>query len=101
MTEQLTPAASISPFQPCTADCRPFSLTPLTSTLTKNAPASPLTSTLTKTKDLKSFIINTYKKGGGGTPHFPPAAGLRSPAIPPCPHGTRITGHDRFIRVPT
>src|SRR5713226_8404250 len=36
-----------------------------TSTLTKNASASPLTSTLTKTKDLKSFIINTYKKEGG------------------------------------
>src|SRR5713101_3428064 len=42
-----------------------FSLSPLTSTLTKNASVSPLTSTLTKTKDLKSFIINTYKKGVG------------------------------------
>ncbi len=42
-----------------------FSLSPLTSTLTKNASATPLTSTLTKTKDLKSFIINTYKKGCG------------------------------------
>ena len=40
-------------------------LNPLTSTLTKNASATPLTSTLTKTKDLKSFIINTYKKGCG------------------------------------
>src|SRR6266446_2734260 len=42
-------------------------LSPLPSTLTKNASATPLTSTLTKTKDLKSFIINTYKKVGGGT----------------------------------
>src|SRR5712692_4977421 len=46
-------------------------LSRLTSTLTKFAPASPLTSTLTKTKDLKSFNINTYKKGGGGRVHFP------------------------------
>ena len=45
-------------------------LSRLTSTLTKNASVSPLTSTLTKTKDLKSFIINTYKKGVGGTPIF-------------------------------
>jgi len=37
----------------------------LTSTLTNFASATPLTSTLTKTKDLKSFIINTYKKGVG------------------------------------
>ncbi len=44
-------------------------LSRLTSTLTKNACATPLTSTLTKTKDLKSFNINTYKKGGGGTTH--------------------------------
>ncbi len=44
-----------------------FSLSRLTSTLTKFASLTPLTSTLTKTKDLKSFIINTYKKGGGGT----------------------------------
>src|SRR5712692_69565 len=43
-----------------------FGLSPLTSTLTKFASATPLTSTLTKTKDLKSFNINTYKKGGGG-----------------------------------
>src|SRR5260370_21070350 len=42
-----------------------FGLSALTSTLTKNASASPLSSTLTKTKDLKSFIINTYKKGVG------------------------------------
>jgi hypothetical protein len=41
----------------------------LTSTPTKNASATPLTSTLTKTKDLKSFIINTYKKGVGGPNH--------------------------------
>src|SRR6266849_11052266 len=40
-------------------------VTHLTSTLIKNASATPLTSTLTKTKDLKSFIINTYKKGVG------------------------------------
>ncbi len=38
----------------------------LTSTLTKIASATPLTSTLTKTKDLKSFNINTYRKGGRG-----------------------------------
>jgi len=31
---------------------------------------SCLTSTLIKTKDLKSFIINTYKKRGEGTPIF-------------------------------
>ncbi len=47
----------------------PLRLSPLTSTLTKNASASPLTSTLTKTKDLKSFNINTYKKGVG-VPRF-------------------------------
>src|SRR5712692_5372517 len=46
-----------------------FGVSPLTSTLTKFAPATPLTSTLTKTKDLKSFIINTYKKPGGDTPN--------------------------------
>src|SRR5713226_9662712 len=45
-------------------------LSALTSTLTKNASATPLTSTLTKTKDLKSFIINTYKKGVGQGPNF-------------------------------
>src|SRR5713101_4392583 len=45
-------------------------LSRLTSTLTKNASVSPLTSTLTKTKDLKSFNINTYKKGGGGGSYF-------------------------------
>src|SRR5713101_4336611 len=45
-------------------------LSRLTSTLTKNASATPLTSTLTKTKDLKSFNINTYKKGGGVPPIF-------------------------------
>src|SRR5712692_4965494 len=43
-----------------------FGVSALTSTLTKNASVSPLTSTLTKTKDLKSFNINTYKKGVGG-----------------------------------
>src|SRR5712691_9546246 len=41
-------------------------LSPLTSTLTNFTSLTPLTSTLTKTKDLKSFNINTYKKGGGG-----------------------------------
>jgi hypothetical protein len=51
-------------FRLSTVDCQLSALTPLTSTLTKNASATPLTSTLTKTKDLKSFIINTYKKGG-------------------------------------
>jgi len=40
-------------------------LSPLTSILTKFASLTPLTSTLTKTKDLKSFIINTYRKGVG------------------------------------
>src|SRR5712692_10794134 len=40
-------------------------LSALTSTLTNFASATPLTSALTKTKDLKSFIINTYKKGVG------------------------------------
>src|SRR6266581_88896 len=45
-----------------TLDFQLLPLTRLTSTLTKNVSATPLTSTLTKTKDLKSFIINTYKK---------------------------------------
>ncbi len=45
-------------------------LSALTSTLTNFASATPLTSTLTKTKDLKSFIINTYKKGVGQGPNF-------------------------------
>ncbi len=43
----------------------------LTSTLTKIAPATPLISTLTRKPHLKPFRINTYKKGGegeGGTP---------------------------------
>ncbi len=47
-----------------TLDFQLLPLTPLTSILTNFASASPLTSTLTKTKDLKSFIINTYKKRG-------------------------------------
>ena len=63
----------------CSEGCKPQSANPeslvtnheslrlsrLTSTLTNFASATPLTSTLTKTKDLKSFIINTYKKGVG------------------------------------
>src|SRR5712692_2633808 len=57
-------------FRLSTVDCRLSALSPLTSTLTNFASATPLTSTLTKTKDLKSFIINTYKKRVGGTPNF-------------------------------
>ncbi len=57
-------------FRLSTVDCQLFALTPLTSTLMKNASATPLTSTLTKTKDLKSFIINTYKNGVGQGPNF-------------------------------
>ncbi len=45
-------------------------LSALTSTLTNFSSATPLTSTLTKTKDLKSFNINTYKKGVGEGPNF-------------------------------
>jgi len=59
---------SIVNFRLSTVDCQLSALSPLTSTLTKNASATPLTSTLTKTKDLKSFNINTYEKGVGGTP---------------------------------
>src|SRR5229473_3026837 len=64
--ETSVPSGGTSPsdFRHLTSSHR-FSLSLLTSTLTKNASASPLTSTLTKTKDLKSFIINTYKKEGG------------------------------------
>src|SRR5712692_6703353 len=64
--ETCVPSGGTSPsdFRHLTSSHR-FSLSLLTSTLTKNASASPLTSTLTKTKDLKSFIINTYKKEGG------------------------------------
>src|SRR5713101_6262917 len=66
--ETCVPSGGTSPsdFRHLTSSHR-FSLSLLTSTLTKNASASPLTSTLTKTKDLKSFIINTYKKEGGVT----------------------------------
>src|SRR5712692_3735275 len=41
-------------------------LSPLTSTLTNFASASPLAPTLTRKLTLKSFRINTYKKGGEG-----------------------------------
>src|SRR5260370_28896572 len=52
-------------FRLSTVACQLSWLSPLTSTLTNFASVTPLTSTLTKTKDLKSFIINTYKKGVG------------------------------------
>src|SRR5713226_915298 len=51
--------------EPQSSNRQSLHLSSLTSTLTKNASVSPLTSTLTKTKDLKSFNINTYKKGVG------------------------------------
>jgi hypothetical protein len=51
-----------SHFRLLTVDCQLSALTSLTSTLTNFASVTPLTSTLTKTKDLKSFIINTYRK---------------------------------------
>jgi hypothetical protein len=71
---------SLSDFQLPTSDLF-FSLSALTSTLTDFASATPLTSTLTKTKDLKSFNINTYKKGVGGTLFF---------------HWTQVSSHRRF-----
>src|SRR5260370_29334176 len=67
-------------------------LSPLTSTLTKNASVTPLTSTLTKTKDLKSFNINTYKKRGG-VPHFPSVAAT----LPPEP--SRRSGSSSSLRI--
>ncbi len=52
-----------------------FSLSRLTSTLTKNVPATPLDSALTSKATDKCFSFNTYKKhtgGGGGCPSFMP-----------------------------
>jgi hypothetical protein len=43
-------------------------LNPLESALTKNAPVTRLESADPKTKDLKSFRIRTYEKGGGRGP---------------------------------
>src|SRR5712692_8976639 len=51
---------------PSTARFRLSRISPLTSTLTKFAPASPLAPTLTRKLTFKSFTINTYKKGGEG-----------------------------------
>src|SRR5712692_2808949 len=76
--------------------CKPFRLIQFR----KNMSASPLESHTFKTKDLKPFRFTHLQKKGGGYP-LPLNAGLRSPAISLCPHGTRITGHDRCIRVPT
>ena len=43
----------------------PNQLSPLESALPRNPPVTSLESALPKTKDLKSFRINTYEKGGG------------------------------------
>ncbi len=59
--ETCVPSGGTSPsdFRHLTSSYR-FSLSLLTSTLTKNASASPLTSTLTKTKDLKrDYALDT------------------------------------------
>src|SRR5712664_1470519 len=61
-------------------------LSRLTSTLTKNASVSPLTSTLTKTKDLKSFNINTYKKGVGPPVTSHESQVAESSGATPTPH---------------
>ncbi len=69
-------------------------LSPLTSTLTKNAPVTPLTSTLTKTKDLKSFNINTYKKRGTPTPFFASTCGVvPTRTLEPAMSETRFARH--------
>ena len=52
-----------------TVDCQLSALSPLTSTLTKNASASPLDSALTSKRASNSFTSNTYEKhtqGEGG-----------------------------------
>src|SRR5712692_8885803 len=90
MPSSNSPVTSDSPR--CTARKVPYHeslrLSRLTSTLTKNASATPLTSTLTKTKDLKSFNINTYKKGVG--------APLRKVAVPSEP--APLVGDERSLR---
>ncbi len=79
-------------FQLSTLDSQLCPVSPLTSTLTNFASVSALTSTLTKTKDLKSFNINTYKKGVGGTRSFSFRASNSSHRIGLCvtsrPHAT-------------
>ncbi len=47
-------------------ECPPRRITPLESTLTKNAPVSSLECTVTKSLDLKCPGMNTYKKRGVG-----------------------------------
>ncbi len=60
-------------------------VSPLTSTLTKNASATPLASALTSIVDSKSRRISTYEKVvGGGTPS-----------------ASAVCGHQRRLRVPT
>src|SRR6266849_1157283 len=68
---------SIVNFRLSTVDCQLSALSPLTSTLTKNASATPLTSTLTKK--------------GWGVPRFPLSATSRSKS-PVTNQGPRITG---------
>jgi hypothetical protein len=67
MTEQLTPAASISPFRLWTVDCRPFSSNSLSfKLLSKNASANHLESHSCKNKGLKVPCFHTLTKNIGG-----------------------------------
>jgi hypothetical protein len=67
MTEQLTPAVSISPIRLSTADSQPSSCNSLSFTLlSKNAPANHLESHSCKNKGLKVPCFHTLTKKGVG-----------------------------------
>jgi hypothetical protein len=76
MTEQLTPAASISPLRRSTADSQLFSCNSLSFTLlSKNVPANHLESHSCKNKGLKVPCFHTLTKNIGGRGSGP---GLRA-----------------------